>query len=258
MLIFFFISKSNWSDFYEVMINKLPINFEVGWSLCPPWYTVVADAREGSATCYCTPTAVIYVVCSLSPTLPPTSSVKAETYVGTEEGFLGWDCGGDTNGANQQITDERWSQWVAGVPEPTSLSCKVAVHTYLACSESWVCTRMYSHGGRQLSGTGSPQSGALPSHHRGPLARPGLERGHILQGMSKQKWHVDVLARDAALGSLPPHLMLLPEKQPWLFSFPLFSLLFFFSLPVKCNPVPEKTESVFVLMVVPFLRFILT
>lgn len=139
MLIFFFIS-----DFYEVTINKLPINFEVGWSLCPPWYTVVADAREGSATCYCTPTSVIYVVCSLSPTLPPNKLSKSWNlvYVGTEEGFLSWDCGGDTNGANQQITDERWSQWAAGVPEPTSLSCKVAVHTYLACSESWVRTRM--------------------------------------------------------------------------------------------------------------------
>lgn len=39
--------------------------------------------------------------------------------------------------------------------------------------------------------------------HRRPLARPGLERGHILQGVSKQRWHVDVLAR--AEPSTPHH-----------------------------------------------------
>lgn len=84
------------------------------------------------------------------------------------------------------------------------------------------------------------------SLHRRPLARPSLERGHILQGVSKQRWHVDVLARDATLGSLPPHLTPLPEKQPRLFSFPSFFLLFFFSFPVNCSAVPEKTESLFV------------
>ena len=67
-------------------------------------------------------------------------------------------------------------------------------------------------------------------------------------------WH-----ETAALGSPPPHLTPLPEKQPRLFSFPSFFL--FSSLPPpppKSSSLPEKTESLFVLMVVPFLRFIPT
>lgn len=36
------------------------------------------------------------------------------------------------------------------------------------------------------------------------------------------------------------------------------SPIFFFSFPPKCGSQPEKTDSLFVLMVVPFLRFILT
>lgn len=64
------------------------------------------------------------------------------------------------------------------------------------------------------------------SLRRGPLARPGLERGHILQGVSKQRWHVDVLAR--APFSAPYHRISRPCQKgsrscflspPFFFSF---------------------------------------
>lgn len=91
------------------------------------------------------------------------------------------------------------------------------------------------------------------SLHCRPLARPGLERGHILQGVSKQRWHVDVLAPLSA----PYHRISHPCQKSNRSCF-LSRLFFFFSFPPNSSPLPEKTESLFVLMVVPFLSFILT
>lgn len=71
------------------------------------------------------------------------------------------------------------------------------------------------------------------SLRRGPLARPGLERGHILQGVSKQRWHVDVLAR--APLSAPYHRISRPcqKSSCGCFLSPLFSSLFLLFPPEK-------------------------
>lgn len=83
-----------------------------------------------------------------------------------------------------------------------------------------------------------------------PLPGQALERGHVLLGVSKQRWHVDVLARCSALGSPPPHRTPLPEKQLRLFSFPSsnffsFSLFFFLKKILSLSLLPPPKRSVF-------------
>lgn len=153
------------------------------------------------------------------------------------------------------MTDRYFSRWWLK-PNPEWLSCDPA----LLCTQIMHVaspindTLMHAHRGRRPPGAGLLQSRFF-SLHCGPFARPSLERGHILQGVSKQRWHVDVLAWDAALGSPPLYITALPEKQLRLFYFPFF---FFFSFLVKPCSVPEKTESLFVFNACSIPQVILT
>lgn len=118
---------------------------------------------------------------------------------------------------------------------------------------------MRAHSGRQISGTGSQQSGAFPPSSVDPL--PGqawkevtfskvcLNRDDMWMFWHEQRSRLPTTASNAPA-----------RKAAVVVFFPLafFSLLFLFSFPLKTSSLPEKTESLFVLMVVPFLGFILT
>lgn len=151
-------------------------------------------------------------------------------------------------------------QWVLGVPEAHVINLRP--HTQTHAHHPWVisahiCTP--APGGRKLFSAGWPRSGAsfLPPP-RTPC-QAGLGKRSHLQGVSKPRWHVDV-AGSSALGSLPPHIAPPARKAATVLFFPPFFLLFSSfssSPPQKLLVAREKRGSLFVLMVVPFLRFIL-
>lgn len=117
---------------------------------------------------------------------------------------------------------------------------------------------MHPRSGRQLSGTGYPQSRAFP-----PFAMDLLP-GQAWKEVTFSKvclnrndmwmcWH----EQHSQLRTTTSHSSARKAVVAVFFA-PFFLLFFFFSLPPKSRSVPEKTEPLFVLMVVPFLRFILT
>lgn len=97
------------------------------------------------------------------------------------------------------------SAWHARAHDIKRQTCR-QMHTHQACSESW------THACRQWEAAFWHRLATIWGFFslcRGPLAMPSLERGHILQGVSKQRWHVDVLA----LLSAPYHHISRPCQQ---------------------------------------------